>query len=347
MLDKIFSLFAKNLNGLLPDDRSKEEKSKDYQHAEVSAGASLVSWWAKSPAQWKRFAQRFQLTSYSCCAQAMAKVLGIENQKEEGKFMVFSALDIYDRRINKPTAGMVAYDALNIPCKQGLCLEEQLPSQRMTEEQMNAAVSRTLEMAATEAKYRGGGYVELPVDIDAVASILEQGKGVFLLFNLGNGEWNHDVPEVKTWFIATRHAVAAVDYALWNGEKALIIEDSTGSFPSYPGQRVITQSYFKSRCYYAGYLLELSNDPYKRETIKHTFTQDLKFGMMSSPEVVALQGVLQTEGFFPTSIPRTGNYLQITANAVRDFRKCYSLQGDGQAVDKSMREILNAKYGVV
>ena len=76
---------------------------RDYDLREI-ASAPIVSWTEKT--DFKSFPIFNQSQSSSCVAQATAKLLGIENYLEEGKFVSLSARDIYSRRINYPLEGM-------------------------------------------------------------------------------------------------------------------------------------------------------------------------------------------------------------------------------------------------
>ena len=317
--------------GLKEDLRSAEEKKKDYLHKEVSEGPRSVEWVEKKPEEWRKFPIRDQKSSYSCVGQSIAKLLGIENYVEENKFVNLSALDIYDRRINKPEPGMGGDNALQVASKYGACLEEQLPSQNMNEEQMNVPVYRSEEMKATAALYRASNYIKITpsYDIDTIASIIRQGKGVMLFLEFNYDEWK-DVFIIKRSKTSLRHAVVVVDYTLWNGEKALVIEDSAGNFKLWPGQRIITESFLKKRCYYAGYLLHLANDPTLIARTKkphHKFTEMLQFGQ-DCMDVVALQNILRFEGFFPANIKSTGYYGAITAKAVLAWQVKHGVAGD-------------------
>jgi len=99
----------------------------------------------------------------------------------------------------------------------------------------------------------------LPVkDIETVASVIQTtGKAVMLWFYFNNsGEWV-GVPEIKDPNLdisqANRHSVAGVDAVMYEGKKAIIIEDSWGSTFGFHGQRVITEDFFKARNFFAAY----------------------------------------------------------------------------------------------
>lgn len=321
--------------GVVDDPRSEIEKNKDWQTAEfvqiagVAPDAPTVQWEKKSPEQWRSFTVRNQNGSGSCVAQTGAKLLEVENSLEEKDkpLIPFSAYDIYDRRANKPQAGMYGPDALNIISKFGACSEILLPSQNMSEAQMNAPVNRTLEMVKFADIYRAGGYGQLPTVVDALASFIQQtGKGIMLFTFFTYDEWN-DVPQVKHTSLnrfdeaTLRHAISGVDSTLWiDDQKAIIIEDSWGSFNAWKGKRVLTESWINDRVYFAGNLLDLPNvrpQPVPPTPIKpkFNFTRQLSYGMIGK-DVRNLQDMLKFEGFFPKAQLSTGGFYTITAKAV-------------------------------
>ena len=90
--------------GVIADPRPDEERKKDYVSEEVF-GAPAIQWVEKPESRWNKFKEFFQYISSSCGAQSLAKMLGIENHIEEGKFVHFSARCPYTRRKNYPDKG--------------------------------------------------------------------------------------------------------------------------------------------------------------------------------------------------------------------------------------------------
>ena len=97
----LFKRFSRFYNppgtGLIEDQRPVKEQERDY-HAEEMMTAVPVDWVEKDPSQWRKFPIFDQDGSGSCVGQTVAKLLGIENFVEEGKFVRFSARDIYSKR---------------------------------------------------------------------------------------------------------------------------------------------------------------------------------------------------------------------------------------------------------
>lgn len=336
-------------NGGREDTRSEVEKAQDYDHNEV-ASAAMPAWVGKPKEQRLAFPVRDQDGSSTCMAQAGAKIQGVENKLEEPDqpFIVFSARDIYERRANKPDEGMAGPDLLSICSKYGATTEERLPSQRMSEAQINAPFNRAQEDIVIADKYRAGGYVAIREydNIDAIADVIvNKHKAVLLMIFAEWNEWMRDVPviqnfDLKRGYAPIRHGIAAVDAFIENDEKCLLIDDSWGKFQGMNGQRILTESWIKQRVYYAGYLLDLSNKREESKPVptkpKFKFTKPLSFGMVGK-DVVNLQKMLRYEEFFPQKVEFTGKYLQITAKGVKQWQVKHGLMDF--AKEKDMRKV--------
>lgn len=313
-------------DGALPDPRSTEDKLKDFKFKEVVATANPVSWQEKKPDQWRRFPIFNQNSSGSCVAQTSAKEMGILRWLKDGIYVHFSATDIYQKRINKPSAGMVAYDARSIISKSGATLELLTPSQNMSDEQMDAVAIANYKRQIGDV-FKVSNYVELPAgDIETVASTIQTtSKGVMVWFWFKSSEWT-DYPKATSnvnFNTALHHSVTAVDYCLINGKKHIIIEDSWGPNFGLTGQRAISEDFFKKRNYYASYLTQFKfDDPVDPITPKPSFVfkKLLKFGM-ENKDVAALQDALRYFGHFPTNINPSNYYGAVTAKAVLEWQK--------------------------
>ena len=352
-----FSFLNKNKpafqSGASIDTRSAEQKKKDWKFEEVVASAAPVNWVEKPQGQWRKFPIFSQNGSGSCVAQTEAKEMGILRWQKDGVYVHFSATAIYQQRINKPMGGMGAVDARQIISKGGATLEVLTPSQNMTDTQMDTTVVEPYKRSVGEV-FKVPNYLELPSkNIDAVASTTQAtGKGVMVWFYFKIDEWL-DRPVVKypTLEIAApdtvRHSVTAVDFTLVNGVKCLIIEDSWGPGAGMSGQRIIDESFFNARNWYAGYLINFSFDVQPPTKPIHTFNVDMEFGQ-TNDEVVALQKCLQYEGLFPSNADTTGYYGAVTKKSVQDFQLKYVITTPGSAgygrVGPKTRGKLNELY---
>ena len=219
--------------GCLPDTRTNEEKAKDW-HKQLATGISL-NWIEKNFDEVSRFPVRDQDGSGSCVAQTLALILGIENFLEEGRFVEFSAKDIYTRRSNKDTMGMMGVEALEIVRKYGCTLEAHIPSQKQNEVEMNS-IDRKISDEEIAKIFRIKDYYQLPFILDQIATIMESGrkngvaKPLMVWFMFPRKEWTA-IPELSgSNYDMVHHSVTAVDYGMLNGVKGIFIQDSWGSW---------------------------------------------------------------------------------------------------------------------
>lgn len=301
--------------GAIPDIKD----NRDFRFEEIGKVA-VVDWQEKK--DWKTYESFDQDGSSSCVANAVAKMLGIENLKEEGKFIHFSPRDIYTRRTNKPAEGMYFREAMEIGSKYGATLEQLMPSQGLSETIMNSAEDRTPYDEIIAKTGRGGNYVALPYDINAIATILSRGKGVLLGFMWNYNEWDKVIPTLTDTIPQYCHAICATDFGLLNGKKVIAIDESWGL--KNIKQRFLTEDWFTRRCVASWYFEDLSNKKAIGITEKYRFLFDLEVGM-SSGDVMKLQQLLKEMGFFPANQDCTGYYGGITAKAVLDFQLNYGI----------------------
>lgn len=344
-----------NLLGALSDERTQEERKSDYRLEEMVASVSPVPWVEKKLEDIRKFPLFDQDGSGSCVAQTLAKLLGIIYWLREGVYVHFSATHIYQRRMNSG-GGMYAIDALNITTD-GVTLEELVPSQAMSDYQMDNVDIPNYKARVGEV-FQIKNYVQMEYgNIDTIASVIHTtGKGVMCWFYFTEKEWkaNDDgeftVPEIKDDLYspasrgALRHSVAVVDFLLYKGKKALVIEDSA-RFGS-TRRRIVTEDFFKARNYVAAYLIDFKFAENLNDISRHKFTRTLMYTptvQYGDEEVIALQNLLKRLGFFPTNIESTGWYGSITVKAVKQYQKSKGLNING-VVDESTRASLNADY---
>ena len=371
--------------GALTDPRGSEDKEKDYHEAEVvAAAAKPVDWREKKQPEgyqhdldnrtWRRFLRRNQDGSATCVAQTGAKLLGVEEYIENGKYLDFSARDIYEHRINKTWnggEGMVGTDAGDIMTKHGATLETLVPSQDMSEAQINATFRRSKTDVELAQIFRAGGYLQPSFDIEAIASVIERTqKAVMVWFRFAGKEWN-EVPQVISGASAVlHHSVAAVDFTLWQGKRALVIDESWQPNAGMNGQRVITEDFFNARNTFRMYLVSRDNFAKVEGTTQrpmYRFSQPLEFipwdeetdkpangvlDVRQKADVIALQHILKFEGLFPVGTDSTGYYGAITAKAVDAFQRKYSIdfpaaldELKGKRVGNKTIAKLNSLYG--
>ena len=355
-------------SGASIDARPESEKLKDFKFEELVASVNPVNWVEKPQSEWRKFPIFNQDSSGSCVAQTEAKEMGVMRWLKDGTYVHFSATDIYQKRSNKPAGGMGAIDARNIVKNNGATLEVLTPSQAMTDQQMDTATVEPYKRDVGKV-FAVPNFVELPAkNIESLASFIQTTKkGAMVWFYFEYREWtDHPVvmnPTLDLSAVATnRHSVTAIDYALVNGKKSIIIEDSWGPNFGLNGQRVIDEDFFNARNWYAGYLVnfkfENQTEPQPTPTPptprpKYTFLKTLQFSPVFTvdADVKALQDILKYEGLFPANVSSTGYYGAVTAKAVLAWQKKYAIDTDaaleqlqGKIVGPKTRAKLNSIY---
>ncbi len=357
---KQFIFSFKNYNtGALPDIRTQEEKKKDYSiHETVGVVSSeAVNWVEKPEISWRKYPVQNQYSSYACVAETARKMLRVAYKNKYKRDLDFSSTYIYQQRINKPTGGMGGIDVFKIMQK-GTALNSMVTSDLKSDSLIDYYKVNDIDRKVASI-FKTGNYVQFPTkDIDIIASTIQKTKkAVMVWFYFTSPEWSPFVPVVKDVFLnrstnkALKHSVAVVDYTLYKGKKALIIEDSA----HFGGltRRVITEDFFKARCFFSAYVIDfyftdLTNkvlttevNPILVEKVKpkYTFSKELKFVPLDSSgnisnildnniqlaDVAALQNILKYEGLFPTNIVSTGYYGAVTARAVDSFQRKYKV----------------------
>jgi len=293
---------------------------RDYQMEEVACYAP-VKWEEKKT--FRSFPVKNQDGSSSCVGNAVAKILGIENYLEEGEYLDLSARDIYTRRTNQGM-GMHFREAMKIGSEQGATLEHLMPSNGRNEAQMNDAIDRTPYKEIVGRVARGGAYVAIPFNIDKVAEVIATGKGVLLGLRFNYNEYNKQVPEIINGAILDcHHGIAGVDYTLYKGKRAIIVDESWGV--GNVTQRIITEDWFTmGRVTASWYFEDLKNsraisDVVNSDIPKYQFTKDLWFGMRNA-DVIKLHEVLIAMGLLDIKEP-TGYFGQLTKNAVIAYQE--------------------------
>lgn len=370
----------KSFLGANIDTRPVDAKQKDIFQQELVASAAPVIWKEKKRSEFRSFLEQEQDGSGSCVAQTIKKLAQILLWLKEKTLVDFSATFIYWPRSNKPDGGMIGVEAFDIWKNQGITLEALLPSQHMSDSQMDAAAIEQYEKDIA-AIFKIANHVGLANgDFEGLASTIQQtGKGVMTWFYFNSQEWSDEMPRVRdnslTIPTGLRHSVAAVDFGLIDGKKYIKIEDSAHF--GAKSVRFISEEFYKQRNWFARYPMNFKFQdstqptPPTPEPIpvpakpRYTFTRPLVFIPLNEAgnvadsalnaaqkvDVVALQDILRYEGVFPVNVQSTGYYGATTARAVLAYQKKYAvapvaeldaLQGR-RAGEKTIAH-LNSKY---
>lgn len=313
--------------GVVEDPRPKKEKKKDWNAKELLGFAPVVEW--KEKKKWKSYTERNQKSTFTCVPQSVSKLLEINELKENGDKIIFSASKPYKERTNG-SEGSYLHEMLKYAVDPAYyTTEDRIPSQNLFGDDEIEEIAKNWNSKDNKIakKYAGKSYLLIDLDIDTIAYWISQGYGVSALFYFTSKEWGKKYPQIldKSLTIdkALRHAIAIVDYGLIGGRKFLKIEDSA-HFGAI-SERWLSEDWIKNRCFGAGFLFDKPNE--EPVELEHEFKKIMRFGE-SSVEVKFLQERLKSEGLFPLNIPSTGNYLEITRQAVEKFQRKYKVAGD-------------------
>jgi len=356
-LEKIVGGNTKGTGALTPNV-NQEAALKNYRIEELVSTAAPINFSPTSPERWKIYPRRDQDGSGTCVAQTIAKMGGILREQKTGEFIEYSATPIYQKRVNRPQAGMVGIDALDLWRKDGLTLESLVPSQQQNDAQVEAQRINEYEKQIG-AISKLDTYVILPAgNFDlAVSTMLATGKPLMVWIWGEYDEWSRDIPTLlhadKTIYNATvRHSITATpNIGIYQDKIGFTIEDSWGSTGvNGLGVRWITKEWYEKRNYFCAYpttfksYSDIGVDPAKP---KHSFTRNLAYGLVGDQDVAALQGILKYEAFFPANVDSTGNYYEVTRKAVLAWQIKHGVPTDGlegRLVGVKTRKALNDIY---
>ncbi len=317
--------------GCLEDTRTTEEKQKDW-YKDIVAGS--LDWKEKDFNDIKVFKVRDQKQSLSCVAQTMATMAGIENYLEEGLFIDFSASFPYRKRSNQG-GGMIGVEALDVWRKLGITLEEIMPSQNLSEAEINS-IPYTKSANETAKVFRIKDFYQLNFDIDAIAQIMESGrkngvaKPLMTWFMFPRKEWNSKPKKSTSTSDIVHHSVTSIDYGMMNGKKGIFVQDSWGLHSTtVNGLRFISEDYL-SRMTFCAYVNDLFNDHQTNKEVK--ITRTLKKGMKGE-DVKELQKLLK--------INADGIFGRQTEKAVKSFQLENGLVSDGIVGQKTIAKLLS------
>lgn len=325
--------------GCLTDNRPQYEIEKDYQADELFAFGG-VNWEERKPTA---YPVRNQAQSSSCVAQSLALMLSILNYKEEGRWVEFSASDIYQRRQNKGYGGMMLNDALEIVRKYGSTLEVLMPSQNMSEAEINK-VKREISDGIIAKIFTPERYFQAPFDIEKIAATVQSGLPVMTWFRFPRAEWTAEPKVTSSKEDMVHHSVVAIDCVLRKGKKYLVIQDSWGHHSSTDGGlRYISEDYIKNRMTAAAFFVDRPNSLDLTPKPQVKLTKTLRGGS-KDPQVVDLQKVLVYEEFLPRQTNSTdGIFGPATEAAVKELQRKLRIGVDG-IVGPETRSFINSLY---
>jgi len=296
------------------DTQTEEQKSLNYKLIEVCSAPQPVSWIEKT--NYKSYPIRDQDGSCQCVTMTLATEMGIIAEQKYGTFIDFSSCFPYQQRKYTSFKGCTSEDLFEVFPKIGNILEILMPSQKIGENACMAVPK--LSYYDDLAKVFKIKRIALPLDFETVASTVQAtGKGVSVWFKFDHTEWTNK-PQVLVSNPTGGHSVTVVDFALINGKKYLVIQDSWGISFAVRGLRFISEEYFKARCYQASYLLSFSMQT--EQGVRPTYI---------SRSVSSAKDCFKWEGLFPTNIESNNVADNIYKTAVKSFQKRFGLTSDG------------------
>lgn len=314
-----------HFTGALLDTRTDEQKAQDWHATELHAlGTVLPTFRTVEDGAWKHYQVRSQDGSGSCVANTVAKMLEVkftmnlldsskgETPEETLKRAVkFSHAPIYINRSNKPGAGMIGVNALQIATKISSCKESDMPSENMNDAQLDA-LKLPDNFEDLNNLVIPSNYAVLPIDFDYIAGMIEKEGCAMIWVNTDYASWCKDIPTPGGKKGIVVHSITGVDTITLGGVQYIVIEDSWGKFGKYNGQRLISREMFNDAVFFGAVLLD-----FKYHTTDEgfaPFNTVMEFGQTSS-EITRYQQLLKARGFFPSDAQCTGYYGNVTARA--------------------------------
>ncbi len=315
---------------------SKKEDPKDFpgailpteeQLGEMPKLGELVS--AINPVIWKpldisklpKYPVYSQNGSGSCVAMSICLIASILYKIRTGNTLMFSAAWIYQQRINRPSSGMIGTDAFKI-ASQGLLPEDLMPSQDLGESVINAVPTQPWFKALAGILALEDTLIQLPIkDIETVASVMQTTKKpVNVWYDFFRTEWT-SVPFIIAYTIYDtfiRHSVVAIDYGMYDGEKAIAIQESWGVGATMFGTvRIIKESFHRQRNLFAAYPRKFKFDVTAGDKPSYTGS------------IVSFQKCMLSIGLFPVGIPFAENWGVITTQTCKKFQEKYGITQTG------------------
>lgn len=315
--------------GVIEDPRIEAEKILDHKHEEFTGIANAVDPFGNKKITSIFYPDEDQQQVGSCVPHGTGKALAIERARDTTQgYQRLSWTFEYRLRPNLPQPGWWLQGAMESYRTIGAPLFTTLPDPA-TEDEANSAIITS--QARTEAAiFKGQNYVQfaVPNNIDTIAGIASQGKGVAILFYSTYQEWASETPHIinpqlkQTDFSAqVRHCVCVLPNSgfMENGKKYVTVQDSA----HFGGVtlRHVPEDFIAARVYDGGYWVSpavLGAGPIPN----HLFTKVLKVGMTSS-EVIQLQKLLIAEGFLRSDCA-SGYFGGMTLAALHAWQNKYA-----------------------
>ncbi len=349
MIDE--SIFGKGATDVAADYLRPEAP----QHIEISGAFQPAVWVEKKPEDFITYPKRNQNGQSTCSMYTLAKLLAIDELSENGQWRELSPRSVYPYVVI-PGGGSNSLEGARLSCKQGMTLEFLLPTDGLTEDQVQKADGYNKDAKQVAFVYAPQSVMECTVDFETIASILQgfaqqgikKGVGVTVIGS-NNGTWlslypKPPIPGSVLWY----HKVTVTDFGLINGKKYLSIDNSWGTTPGRAGQQFLGEEYQPSM--YGGIYTLNQPDDWQTYGISHAEKPSHQWSVTlavgsSGPDVTALQQALQSLGMFPVSsvVKPTGAFYGVTRQSLMTFQASFGIPVTG-IVDEVTRIMLNGIF---
>ena len=308
---------------ILEDNRTSEEKKKDYYALELGLGQKTV--WRNidintytHPAFPKGVKEQGEST---CGSHTQANIMQILEYKETGNTEPLSCAMPYLKR-NGTYEGSSTFDLMEAIRKWGTTYEVLMPSDKASDSKVLAYKPTSTDVAlggifSAETVFKINGFDELCEYLESSRT-----NGVCnpaaILSRLGSGDWQilvKDTGSNKTY----GHWYTAVDYGTVYGEECVIVADSAmRNTANSSGFRAVPRTYLEK--YGNSYLGVTDKKNAVGDFPQNKQTYKLKTWEFGDTDCQELQRFLADKGFFPKTQSQTGLYGNITAGAVKKWQ---------------------------
>lgn len=307
---------------------------RDFKYSEIAGAAAPFDWNAGYDIESLLgviLPVKDQGMSYSCGGQAWASYGNALDVAQGNPLKDKSAHFIYGQT-HVQGGGSAARTNCDLVKNQGWGHESVVPSYQNGQPPSEAFMEDTsliTDIARLDATgEKAMAYTSIGTDIESMAQAIRDNHGIVIgLTGANNGTWHSAIPLPPSstdgiW----DHWVYAGKAKMINGKRAIGILNSWGVGIGQNGWQWLTEDYIgaytggRQNVWSAWNIIVNPNKP--NPQYQHAFNTDINYGD-SGPEVVALQTALQVNGQYPAGLPITGNYLDITRQAVLDFQNRY------------------------
>jgi hypothetical protein len=312
--------------GILPDQRSQEERDQDYLHEETAL-ATAADPFGNPKLLSSPYPYENQQGTSSCVSHGVGLALAILRAAVTGKYIRLGWLFHYRRRSNFPGEGYVISEGFLNYKRWGAPLYASSPDVA-TEAQANA-LKITAAMTNEAELFEGLEYYmfQKPNDIAALAAVAQTGAAVPISIFATYDEWARQYPTILyptlaigDWRAEVNHEICILPHSGFteNGVRYVAIQDSAW-FGGYQ-LRYLSEDFIARRVTTAGYWKKV-NVVATGPRPKFVFTRSLAVGAQGM-DVRALQQLLISEGLLPADCI-TGYFGGRTLAGVRAFQMKY------------------------